>query len=80
MIKHSDMKAILITILCTVSTLLSSQTIDFDEVTFTKYATVMSGNDLSNPSAWRNVHNGKFTVRQEIDNNSRIILIGNFLF
>ena len=71
------MKAILITILCTVSTLLSAQTIDFDEVTFTKYATVMSGNDAGNRSAWRDVHNGKFTVRQEIDDRYRAIIIEN---
>lgn len=72
------MKAILITILCAMSMLLSAQTIDFDEVTFTNYATVMSRNDLSNPSALRNIHNGKFTVYQSIDDNSRIILIENF--
>lgn len=77
MIKHSDMKAILITILCAMSTLLSAQTIDFDEVTFTKYATVMSGNDLSNPSALRNFHNGKFTISQRIVGNGRLITIEN---
>ena len=71
------MKAILITILCAMSALLSAQTIDFDEVTFTKYATVMSENDLSNPSALRNVHNGKFTVRLEIDDRYRAIIIEN---
>lgn len=71
------MKAILITILCAMSTLLSAQTIDFDEVTFTKYATVMSGNDLSNPSALRNFHNGKFTISQRIVSNGRLITIEN---
>ena len=76
MIKHSDMKAILITILCTVSTLLSAQTIDF-EVTFTKYATVMSANDAGNPSALRNVHNGKFTVYIVTDDKHSVITIAN---
>ena len=71
------MKAILITILCTVSTLLSAQTIDFDEVTFTKYATVMSKNDAGNPSAWRDVHNGKFTVSLSIIDEYRLITIAN---
>lgn len=71
------MKAILITILCAMSTLLSAQTIDFDKVTFTKYATVMSGNDIGNPSAWRNVHNGKFTISQRIVSNGRLITIEN---
>lgn len=71
------MKSLLIGILCTVSTLLSAQTIDFDEVTFTKYATVMSENDIGNPSAWRDVHNGKFTVRLEIDDRYRAIIIEN---
>lgn len=71
------MKSLLIGILCTVSTLLSAQTIDFDEVTFTKYATVMSENDIGNPSAWRDIHNGKFTVRLEIDDRYRAIIIEN---
>lgn len=77
MINISNMKSLLIGILCTVSTLLSAQTIDFDEVTFTKYATVMSENDIGNPSAWRDVHNGKFTVRLEIDDRYRAIIIEN---
>ena len=71
------MKAILISILCAMSTLLSAQTIDFDKVTFTKYATVMSENDLSNPSALRNVHNGKFTVYIVTDDKHSVITIAN---
>ena len=70
------MKAILITILCAMSTLLSAQTIDF-EVTFTKYATVMSANDAGNPSALRNVHNGKFTVYIVTDDKHSVITIAN---
>ena len=65
------MKPILITILCAVSTLLSAQTIDF-EVTFTKYATVMSENDTA-----RNIHNGTYTVSKKTVDNGRLITIEN---